>query len=97
MAESKNGGLTDLSDEQIDAIAGGYIVDMGPQPDDSYNRYVLVKDKTGEIITMTSDIESAEWMARPIMSGYEAVEQKGASTKVISVGEYESIFGRPLF
>lgn len=91
MGDMKAKGLNDLSDEQVDTIAGGFIVDRGEEACDSGARYAIVDDISGEMVGQAASFGDARAFALDSMS-------RGARTgkAVITLEEYEKIFGRPL-
>lgn len=97
MEEPQAKGLEELTDEEIEALAGGYIVDMGVQPDDTYDRYAVVDYKTGNIIAKTTTLADAKAYVNGSKAPGEGVNPrwKGLDA-VISPFGYEELFGKPL-
>lgn len=90
MEEKHANGLDNLSDDELEAVSGGWIVDMGPQEDESYNRYVYV-DYFGEIKTYTSTLEDAQDIANRNKNtgGFY-------NSAVMTLEQYEERFGHSL-
>lgn len=88
MDEKNAKGLENLTDEQVEAIAGGWIVDMG-ETDGS--RYVIVEDISGEVLGQASDFNDARNIAKSLTSQGER-----AGKAMITPEEYEKFFGKQL-
>lgn len=88
--EDQNKNLNDLSDDELEAVAGGWIVDMGPQEDESYNRYAYV-DYFGEVKTYTSTLEDAQDIANrnKATGGFY-------NSALMTIEQYEERFGHSL-
>lgn len=80
MCEQTNDKPGELTDDELDAISGGYIVELGG---DVY-KYAVVDDAMGMVIGETPTLTSAQYMAEI---------SKGTSAQKISLDEYEMIFG----
>lgn len=91
MGDTKAKGLHSLSDEQIDGIAGGFIVDRGEQASDPSARFVVVEDITGDVVGHAASYGDARAFALECSS-------QGARTgkAVLTLEEYEKIFGKTL-
>lgn len=92
MEVQKTTGLENLSDEQVEAIAGGWIVDRGEQSDAGGDRFVIVEDITGEVMGQAADFNGARNYARSL-----AAQGERTGKAVITPAEYEQMFGKPLF
>ena len=71
--------IDELSDEELDTIAGGLIVQGN-----GLENHLVIDDKTGEILQSFFYMRDAK--------GY--AEYKGVSTEIISREEYERKFGK---
>lgn len=90
MDEQNVHDLDNLSDEELEDVAGGWIVDMGPQPDESYNRYVYI-DYFGNVQTYTSTLEDAQYIANnnKATGGFY-------NSAIMTLEQYEERFGHSL-
>lgn len=88
--------LDNLTDEQLDAIAGGYIVDVGVNNPKFDRRYAVVNDKTGGTILFTNDLGYAEGQADTLTEKVSYLDWL-YSKRIITPDDYESIFGRSFF
>ena len=89
MDESKLKNLTDLTEEELDAITGGYILDFGADCGDSC-RWALVRDGDGEVVCYASSRESIENLIP-----YKPLGKY--SYDVITLDDYERIYGKGLW
>ena len=83
MADKNLNNLENLTDEQLEAVAGGMILDLGEDTPYRY-RYAVIDDKTGKTLIFSDDLDHADTMA----------DARDVSSKVITLKEYESIFGK---
>ena len=93
MDTSKNNGLDNLSDDQVERISGGYIVDQGPDYNGSFP-YVVVDDKDGHAITHCNNLDAAY---ETCAGGFDNAVWKmvpSQSTRIITPAEYKEIFGK---
>ena len=74
--------LDQLTDEQLDAFAGGYILDLCGVHNPS--EYALVNDKTGEIICYSNIIYGISEDRRTSRYSHE----------VITLDDYKKIYGK---
>lgn len=83
--------LSSLTDDELEAIAGGYILDMGEGEGDS--RYFLIQDRTGRALAKSGDLEEVQ---RQIdKSNACAPEGYVLATKgVITFDQYKQMYGR---
>lgn len=83
--------MDNLSDEELEAIAGGYILDMGEGEGDS--RYYLIQDSTGRALAKSGNIEEIQ---RQIdKSNACAPEGYVLATKdVLTFDQYKQKYGR---
>lgn len=90
MDEQKDNGLNNLADEEVEDVAGGWIVDMGPQEDESYSRYAYV-DYWGNVQTYTSTLEDAQDIAdkNRLTGGFY-------NSALMTIEQYEERFGHSL-
>lgn len=74
---------TEMSDEDLENVTVGYILDRGEDLDHSC-RYALIDDKSGEWYCMgvTADAVAEHYKARK------------NSSQIISLDEYREIFGK---
>lgn len=91
MDKQMTDGLRGLSDEQMDGIAGGLIIDRG-EDYDGEDRFVLVTDKEGKPILYADNIERCIVQA----NGGHKFTGPTYDTTVITPEEYEAKFGRKL-
>lgn len=83
--------LGSLSDDELDAVSGGYILDMGEGEGDS--RYFLIQDSTGRALAKSGELEEIQ---RQIdKSNACAPEGYVLATKdVITFDQYKQKYGR---
>lgn len=84
MADQNPESTERLTDEQLDAIAGGYILDRGERWYGLNSRYMIIDDKTGEVLTGSDHANYAETIA----------DARDVSQRFITLEEYEQIFGK---
>ena len=82
MDKPKASNLNALSDDQIDGIAGGYILDLCGWANPT--EYALVDDKTGDVICYANTLQGIK----------ETKAARRQSHEVITLDEYQGIFGR---
>lgn len=94
MEKAINGGLTDVSDEQLEAIAGGVILDMGDDYEGE-DRFVLIDDKSGKAVMYADSLEPCIVRANggPAGTGPSG-SGRTFDTTVITPEEYKARFGR---
>lgn len=91
MDTSKPKSLNSISDDELDAISGGYILDQGE--DAGIFRYMLVQDHTGLTCAYCENLEDMEKR----IDEYNARNKNDflhASKKVITRAQYKEIFGQ---
>ena len=88
MSELKKNEPTSLTDEQLDAIAGGLIIDEGPSANPA-TRYAVVDDKTGQAICFTNELQEALITCNGGRSGQE----ERYEPTIITPQQYEERFG----
>lgn len=69
----------ELKMNEMDLIAGGYIVDGG-----MFNEYKIVNDQTGDVLDTAFFIFNAE----------ESASEKGVNKMVITEAKYKEVFHR---
>ncbi|MDO5107484.1 MAG: hypothetical protein Q4D39_04325 [Coriobacteriaceae bacterium] len=85
MDENTKMTASELTDEQLDAVSGGLIVQLSG---DGCYKYAVVNDETGRILYQNPTLESAKAYSR--MFGT-------SSERVITMDEFERIFGMGLY
>ena len=89
MGETNNDGLRGLSDDQVDSVSGGYILDRGPNYRGSLP-YVVIDDETGKTVSYCSCLEAAHNACGPYYEhGWVSYDKQ-----IITLDEYREIFGR---
>lgn len=82
MDKPKAKNLSELTDEQIDAISGGYILDLCGMSNPT--EYALVDDKTGDVICYANTLQGLK----------ETRAARRCSDEIITLDDYQNIFGR---
>ena len=85
MDESKSKGMTKLSDGALDAVAGGYILDLGADYYDPSSRWCLV-DEVGTPIHFTYSSSELEEITK-------YADQRFYSSERITKDDYVRMFG----
>ena len=84
MTDQDPKGIKLLTDEQMDSIAGGYIVDRGEKFYGLNSRYFIIDDVTGEYLRGSDHENYAVTIA----------DAKNVSQQFITFDEYKEIFGK---
>lgn len=91
MENQKPKSLNSISDDELDAISGGYILDQGE--DAGIFRYMLVQDRTGLTCAYCESIEDMEKRIDEYNGRYKD-DFLHASKQVITRDQYREIFGK---
>lgn len=83
--------LNSLTDDELDAISGGYILDNGE--DAGEFRYMLVHERTGITFAYCGDLGEMENLVDAHNAHYND-DFMYASKRIITRGQYQEIFGR---
>ena len=81
MEETKTNGMNNLSDENLDAITGGYIVRLD---DGTSTPWAVVDDKTGNLVYYCTDLVAAK----------NTADWYGCWQELLTKEQYKKKFGR---
>ena len=79
----------ELSEDQLDGITGGYILDMKGYPMNV--PYCVVDDKWGRMLAVVGSKEAAE----DLCTRAEGWSSRKYNKQVITIDEYYQVFGKP--
>ena len=92
MDNEKLNNMNSLSDDALDAVSGGYILDRGTDIEDSF-RYVVIDPKTGDSVSYNNDLASAQQMANGAFNDpWRNFPKYG--DEIITPDQYKEIFGK---